>query len=159
MRTVLAAAILLAFASLAAGCRAASSIKDARTVTVEGAFTFKIPGDMSGVDAQGIDSIVGRFSSPAMELDYDYGAQAGPLGNDSKPEFKITLLTVDGREATIERFVDTASNAALPLVAAIHFEDTGDGNGLTMYTRCVDEDAQDLAVDIFRTIKFIDPKS
>jgi len=159
VRTLLAAAVLLAFAFVAAGCRASSPIKDAQTVTVEGAFTFKIPGDMSGVDAQGDGSIVGRFSSPVMELDYDYGAQAGPLGNDAQPEFKITFLTVDGREATIERFVDTAGSAALPLVAAIHFEDTGSGKGLTMYTRCVDEDTQDLAVEIFRTIKFIDAES
>jgi len=55
--------------------------------------------------------------------------------------------------------MDTEGSLSLPLVAAIHFLGAGGGNGLTMYARCADEDAQDLALDIFRTIKFIGAES
>jgi len=159
MRAVLAGVASLVLVLFAAGCRDSGPIKDAQIITVENVFTFQVPGDMSGIDSQGIDSIVGRFASPVMELDYDYSAHADALGNESKPEFKLTLLTIDGHEATIERYTDAEGSTALPLVAAIHFPDAGGGIGLTMYTRCADEDAQDLAVDIFRTIRFVDAQS
>ena len=159
MRTILAAIAALAVVVLAAGCRDSGPIKDPQTITVENAFTFQLPGDMSGVDAQGVDSVIGRFAGTALELDYDYGTFADPLGNDSKPEFKVTFLTIDGHEATIERFTEEGEGASFPLIAAIYFPDAGGGNGLTMYTRCADADAQALAVDIFRTIKFMDTGS
>ena len=156
---LLAATLPLAFVLITSGCRPGGPIKDPQTITVESAFSFQVPGDMTGVDAEGVDSLVGRFESPVMELDYDYGASANDLGNNAKPEFKITLLTVDGHEATIERFQDSASDSSFPLVAAIHFPDAGNGSALTMYARCADEDAQDLAVDIFRSIKFSEADS
>lgn len=158
-RSLLAVALLLAVLPLVAACADSSRIKNARTVTVENAFTFKVPGDMSGADARGIDSIAGAFESPAIRLTYDYGAFSDPLGNDSSDGFQLTLLTIDGHQARIERFEDPSADAGFPLVAAIHFPDLGNGNLLTMYARCRDEDAQDLAVDIFRTIRFIEAES
>jgi hypothetical protein len=159
-RSLLPAASLLAILLLlAAACADDSGIKDARTITVEGAFTFKVPGDMSGVDTRGIDSIAGAFAGPSIKLEYDYGAFSDPLGNDSSDGFKLTLLTIDGHEARIERFQDPSADASFPLVAAIHFPDLGNGNLLTMYARSRDEDAQDVAMDIFRSIRFIEAES
>ena len=116
---------------------------------------FKIPGDMTTVAVYGVDSFVGEWKSSDVSLYLDLGTSSDPLGYDAKDAFRITLTTIDGKQATIERFMDDA-DPQHPYVAAIHFADLGDGQKLTLFGRAATEDDQDVLMAIYKTLQFED---
>src|SRR5687768_8850440 len=68
-----------------------------QTITAQG-FTFQAPPDLRPVPVQGIDSIVGKYESPTLEVAYDLGWYSDPMdreGYTSRP------VTVDGKAARL----------------------------------------------------------
>ena len=78
----------------------------------------------------GVDSVVGQWESSDLSLLLDYGSSSDSLGYTSKDEYKVTFLTISDRKAVVERFMDADADASRPYVAAIYFEDAGEGNRL-----------------------------
>ncbi len=132
-----------------------SSIKDAENVVVANKIEFKIPGEMDVVGVAGVDSVVGQWESADLSLLLDYGNSSDSLGYTSKDGYTITFLTIGDRKAVIERFMDPEADASRPYVAAIYFEDAGDGNKLTIFGRASSEDDQKVLVDIYHTLKWL----
>jgi hypothetical protein len=155
MPTLRAFALVLALsAALLMGCtRGGGDIPDAQKVVVD-RVEFQIPGAMSEVAVQGVDSFVGQWKSSEMSLLLDLGGHSDPLGYDSKDGFRVTLTTIDGKAATIERFMDPGADAERPYVAAIHFADAGEGQKLTIFGRAATEDDQDVLMAIYKSVKF-----
>ncbi len=131
------------------------SIKDAEDVVVANKIEFKIPGEMDEVGIAGIDSVVGQWESADLSLLLDYGPSSDSLGYSSKDGYTITFLMIGDRKAVIERFMDPEADAGRPYVAAIYFEDAGDGNQLTIFGRAASKDDQDVLVDIYHTLKWM----
>jgi hypothetical protein len=147
----------VAVAALAAAC-GGGGIKDAEEVVVAGRIEFTIPGAMDEVGVAGIDSVVGQWESAELSLLLDYGTSTNSLGYTSKVGYRLTVLTINDRKAIVERFEDPQADVARPYVTAVYFEDAGDGNRLTMFGRAATEADQDLLLDIYKTLKFKDPK-
>jgi hypothetical protein len=127
-----------------------------RLVEVDGRLTMKIPVDMEPGGIQGIDSAVGRWANGSLELTYDLGTHAAGPGNAGSEAFRVSLLTIDGRSATIEYYYDESGDMQRPYVAALYIADTGGGDRLAMFVRSSDENGQDRARRIFRSIEFVD---
>jgi hypothetical protein len=144
---------VLAIAATACGGEATE------TVTFADRIQADIPADMERQDLQGFDSAVGRWSNGELELTYDIGRFSDPLGYGDRDEFRISLLTISDRSATIEYFYDTEMDSARPWIAALHIPDLGNGDALTMYVHAADEDGQDAALRIFRSLKVLDDAS
>ena len=128
-------------------------IPDAQKVVVD-RVEFQIPGEMSEIAVQGVDSFVGQWKSAELTLLLDLGGHSDPLGYDGKDEFRLTLTTIDGKAATIERFMDPGADAERPYVAAIHFSDAGEGQKLTIFGRAATEDDQEVLLAVYKTVKF-----
>lgn len=150
------AALLLFGAAMALAACGNGPIEDPQKVVVAERVQFTIPGDLTSNGISGIDSVVGRWSNADLQLLLDYGQSSDPLGNKGKDAFRLTLTTIDGEKATIERFTDAHGDPQRPYVAAIHFDDTGDGTQLTIFGRASTEDGQDLLMEIFDTIQWVD---
>jgi hypothetical protein len=110
---------------------------------------------MDVVGVAGVDSVVGQWESADLSLLLDYGNSSDSLGYTSKDGYTITFLTIGDRKAVIECFMDPEADASRPYVAAIYFEDAGDGNKLTIFGRASSEDDQKVLVDIYHTLKWL----
>ena len=138
--------IALLAATLAAGCGspppAAAPPVPAGWQTITTAwFVFRAPPDVQSVPVQGVDSIVGKYASPALQIGFDLGQYADPLTGEG---YASRRLTVDGRPARLATKADWS---------AIHFPG-GDGKAkLTMGVRFAGADAK-VAETILRSIDF-----
>ena len=115
--------LLIAVSSTGCGSPPPAVPADWQTVNAAGYFTFKAPPDLQSVPIQGIDSIVGKYASPTLEVLFDLGRYADPMNREG---YISRRVMVDGRRA---RFV-TKDN-----VVAIHFPE-GDGKAkLTVHVQ------------------------
>ena len=156
MRSLAGRAFLLALAVTAAAfeaCGGDGAIDDALQVELT-RLEFKIPGSLAAIAVTGDDAVVGEWRSAELSLFVNLSGSTDALGNNGKDEFRLTIMTIDGREATIERFMDPGGDATRPYVAAVHFADAGEGQQLTMFGRGATEDDQDTLLAIFRSLKF-----
>jgi hypothetical protein len=120
-------------------------------VDVPGALSFEVPTDLVELDTLAFDSVAGELASASMKVSYDFGSNASaPTASGNK----MSLLFVDGREATIHYYEDKSGSAQYPYVSALHVPEATAGMRLTMFVRCADEDCSDEARAIFRTISF-----
>jgi hypothetical protein len=133
----------------------AGPIEDAQEVVVD-RVEFQIPGTMSVLGVHGVDSFVGEWKSAELSLLLDLGGYSDPLGYESKEAYRVTITTIDGKQATIERFMDPGADSERPYVAAIHFADAGEGQKLTIFGRGATEADQDVLMAIYKTVKFND---
>lgn len=123
-------------------------------VDVEGAFSIKVPADMVALETIAFDSVAGELASADMKLTYDFGTNAASPMAGGAESTKQSLLFIDGYEATIHYYEDKGSFAQYPYVAALHVPNAPEGNRLTMFLRCVEEDCTDEARDIFRSLSW-----
>jgi hypothetical protein len=96
---------------------------DWQTLAAGDAFTFRAPTDVQPVPVQGIDSLVGRYVSPGLEITFDYGWYSGPVDREGVTGRSVT---VDGKSARLVVTDDTV---------AIHFPEVSGPNKLTMVVR------------------------
>ena len=150
------ALMAVAVTAVSVACGGSGGIKDPEEIVVAEAIEFKIPGDMDELGVAGIDSVVGQWESEGLSLLLDYGASSDSLGYTNKDGYRVTYLTISDRKAVIERFMDPEVDTARPYVAAVYFEDAGEGKKLPIFGRAASEDDQDLLLDIYRTLKWLD---
>ena len=111
-----------------------------QTVLTPG-FAFRAPPDLQPVPVQGVDSIVGRYESPTLAVDYDLGWYSDPMDREGYTRRRVT---VDGKAARLVTKDD---------VVAIHFPKLGRQSKLTMSVRLKGADAKE-AEAIVRSIDF-----
>ena len=105
------------------------------------AFTFRAPPDVRPVPVQGIDSFVGRYANPGMELEFDYGQYSDSIDREG---FTRIATTISGKQAIIA----TKDN-----LIGVHFPDVGNGERLTMQAELRGVDPRTVE-KIFRSIEF-----
>lgn len=114
------------------------------------AFTFYAPADLEEIPVQGVDSFVGRYTSPALVVEFDYGWYSDPLDGDHGPEWNGSWTRIGGKRARIARSGD---------LAGVHFPEVKRGDlpdmptKLTLTVRAIGDNASP-AKEIFRTIRF-----
>ena len=99
-----------------AGCEPApppSVPSNWQTISANGKFTFKAPPDLKPEPVQGIDSFVGKYASPTLEVTFDYGWYSDPMNGEG---YTSREITVDGKSARLVTKGD---------VVAIHFPKVG----------------------------------
>lgn len=144
---------LLVFALLAllvVGCASVSLQPPAekwKEVTADG-FSIYVPGEWKYERLQGTDSWVGEFSGNGMTLSYDFGAYSNSL-SEYKGSESATHETIDGKEARV--VMDKEKG-----FSGIYIPDASEGrrSNLTIYAKGLTPNQMDVALKIFRTIKF-----
>jgi hypothetical protein len=135
--------------ALLAGCNASdSTVKVPDTwVTINAgkAFSFRAPPELVEQPVQGIDSLVGKYDSPTLELLFDYGRYSDPLESEDYREWKFRNTTIDGKRAKIGW-----SEKRL----AVHFPTVEGKNKLSMFAQLKQPQARETAEIIFRSIDF-----
>lgn len=123
-------------------------------VDANGAFTFTAPGDLVAIETFAFDAVVGEMASAEMKLSYNFGPNAPAPTGPGATSSKLSLLFVDGHEATIRYFEDRGGSAQYPYVAMLHVPQGPEGNRLTMFLRCSEGECIDEARTLFRSISF-----
>ena len=114
-----------------------------------GAFSLLGPKGWEFQKEQGIDSYVGRFSSGGMKLEFNYGLHSNPLNDAKEPKYSIAHEIVDGREARIVSPLTQGQG-----VTGIYFKKTEGKNKLCLWGQDLSQSNQELALKMFRTIRF-----
>jgi hypothetical protein len=65
------------------------------------AFTFRGPADLKEEKIQGEDSFVGKYISPTMNIEFDYGIYSGAYSGE---KYKLQDITVDSRKAVLAKW-------------------------------------------------------
>lgn len=117
-------------------------------------FSLNLPADWSFVEKQGIDSYIGEFTNGNATLTFDYGWYSGDVSQKySLNDLEVVIQTtiIDGYGAKI---FSSAENQEV----GIYFENLGGEefatNKLSIYGVGLDTAQRELALKIFRTIKF-----
>jgi hypothetical protein len=134
----------LVIIAVVAGCEPApapSVPPEWQTVRAGTAFTFKAPPDLEPAPVQGIDSFVGKYESPTLEVTFDYGRYSDPMNGEG---YRSRGVTVDGKSARLVSKGD---------VVAIHFPNIGGETKLTMCVRLKNADAK-TAETLLQSIDF-----
>jgi hypothetical protein len=112
-----------------------------QAIDAAGAFTFKAPADLKPVPIQGIDSFVGHYVSPTLDVTFDYGRYSDPMKGEG---YASRSVQVDGKSARLVTQGD---------VVAIHFPKVAGDTRLTMRVRLNGADAK-TAETLLRSIHF-----
>jgi hypothetical protein len=138
--------LLLSLAIAAvAGCDAAAPPPPVpagwQTIDVEGKFSFMAPPDLKPQPVQGIDSLVGQYASPTLDVTFDYGWYSDPMDGQG---YASRGVSIDGRSARLLSKGD---------VVAVHVPTVVEGVRLTMSVRMIDADPA-TAEALLRSIDF-----
>ena len=139
---------------------------DWKKVDAEGRFSFFLPPDMEEHPVKGIDSYVGEYRNSDVALSFDYGWWSDSFKYyPSRPQYQEATVEIDGKAAKVITFFRSEHDNPFPYVAAIHFADVGTGPGeggmitkLTLWADCKSPADQDIAKEIFSSIKFPRPR-
>ena len=123
--------------------------KDWKLFTAGTAFSFWGPADLKEEKVQGVDSFVGKYTSPTMTITFDYGWYSG-LSDD--PKYKREAITLDGRDAVLAQW-DGGVILYVPKVTVTEGLPSKPLNKLAMSITCA-KDAAPQAILLLRNIKF-----
>ncbi|MFN8439607.1 MAG: hypothetical protein U0175_02500 [Caldilineaceae bacterium] len=130
-------------------------------VNVPDRFSFYLPPGMQMIPVMGVDSIVGQYNSDTLELSFDYGWYSGSVSMPDKPEYKEVWTEIDHAQAQVVTFHDAGSGQHFKYVAAIYFPqprpetESTKGDKLNIWVFCKTPNEQEVALQIFQTIKFV----
>ena len=123
-------------------------------------FKVVVPPDFRFEPAQGIDSFVGSFISPQIELRFDYGRYSGyiryPENLENVNDFKNENTTIDGVKAIIQTYSKNADEEHFYYIG-IYFPLVPDSNQdrLAISTKVKNINDRELMRNIFETIRFL----
>ena len=125
--------------------------------TIGPGITCQIPEDMKPVSTTPIDSMVSQFQSPGLRISFDYGWYSDSLNSHrGAAEYTERTVKISGRTARIVWM--RGEDGEMPYVAAVSFRNvSGSGktsNHLTGWATSATPAGQELAVKVFRTIRF-----
>lgn len=114
-----------------------------------GDFTLYAPANWEFTEGMGIDSYVGEIAGDGVVLHFDYGMYTGNFAASEEETYDIQYEIVSGQKAVI--FTPKTTGEGL---TGIYVEaPRGEGN-FTLYGENLTTEQEELAVQIFRTLKF-----
>ncbi len=158
---VLYGAFILSGAAYAEDSRNIKLPLDWKTVEAEGLFSFRAPPslEVTRKAEKDKDSYVRMFTSPTLELTFDYGFYSDSLKYSSMPDYKESVRIVDGHQAKLVTFRDPyTADLKFRYIAAIHIPDLGKSTlgetKLTMKVACLTSSDLPIAEKILGSITF-----
>jgi hypothetical protein len=150
--------VLVVAAMVAAGC--GSGQTPWKRIDVDGRFTFQMPAELVQEDVQGVGSLIGRFRSDDMVLNFDF---AGPKTEmcDATIQTPKPGYTSEASQTMLFEESKPGPDADLKYFAIVCFPDpTPAGmaeqrNVLVMWARCRSPQEQTAAKQIFQSIQFL----
>jgi hypothetical protein len=121
-----------------------------------GPFSLQLPPGYVRLQAQGIDSYVGRFSTNGRTLGFDFGMYSSPLSSWGHPEWRDYQACRQRIGGHLARLI-TARRDSLYLAGAAWRELSGSGKGadhLTISVVSSDSLGQAEAAQILRSVRF-----
>lgn len=125
---LLYAAFILSIAAYADDSSKTRLPLDWKTIEVKGLFSFEAPPTLEATQKTGKnkDSYVRMFTSPTLELTFDYGFYSDSLKYSSMPHYKESVRIVDGHQAKLVTFQDPyTADLKFRYIAVIHIPDLG----------------------------------
>jgi hypothetical protein len=128
----------------------AENLDDHRWTKLEaGAFSLDAPSGWEFHKKQGVDSYVGEFSGDGIVLKFDYGRYSNDLSDAVASKYIITQEQVGGHKSKIV-YPRTSGHG----LTAIYFAKVAGSDKLCLWGQDLTESQQELALKIFRTIRF-----
>jgi len=126
-----------------------------------GAFAFALPAGFKEIKVQGIDSMVKKYESENIALQFDLGWYSDPLNSyEGRPDFKMERQEIGGKKAFLVTFAYPTAESGQPFgyVAAVHFPTVSkegiSTTRLTMWASCKTTKDYAVAKKIFQSITF-----
>ncbi|SRR6266404_7191626 len=114
-----------------------------------GAFSVYAPDGWEFHKKQGIDSYVGEFVGNGIVLKFDYGEYSNPLDEAREPKYVVARENVGGHKSRMV-YPRAPGNG----ITGIYFSKVPGSNRLCLWGQDLTESQRDLALKIFRTIRF-----
>ena len=124
-------------------------------VTTKCGYKFHAPADIAETQVQGTDSCVTQYAAGGCTFAGDYGFYSGSLDSlEGTPGYVPSHTVIDAIEASIVTVGPV--DGAQPFQAGVHFPrlPAGVATKLTLMASCKTEQARDMAVRVFRTLRF-----
>ena len=112
-------------------------------------FTLYLPPNWKFNKLQGIDSQVGEFVGDGAKLGFDYGWYSGSLAKDDDLDHIISYEIIAGYRAKVVVPKVTGNG-----MTGVYFNDLGNANRLSLVGNNLTASQQEIALGIFRTLKF-----
>jgi hypothetical protein len=126
----------------------AEKLDDGWTRLEAGAFSLNAPSGWELDKKQGVDSYVGEFAGDGIVLKFDYGEYSDDLRDAVAPKYIVTKEKLAGHKSKI-----VYPRASGHGVTAIYFAKVAGSNKLCLWGQDLTESQQELALQIFRTIR------
>ena len=156
MNRFLLATLICIYALPLCGAQASPEWK---RIVAHQSFSFSIPADMWKRDVHGIDSHTESYRNPDLEISFDYGEFSSRLDDlTNEIDNRSRWISIDGKRARLVTYYTSevpSSAFGLNYVAAVYFPKTNKKRiHLTMQAYGKSKEEQEIAVAIFRAIKF-----
>ncbi len=123
-----------------------------REVRVDDRMRMSVPEDLEHEPGNG-DS--GRLVNGELEVAYEFGGMLDDPALQGQQPYQVAFFTADERDATAE-FFEVEGGTGRPYAVVMRIDDIGTGESLMVLVRAADEDGTDIALDIFRSIEFLE---
>jgi hypothetical protein len=130
----------------------AEKVDDGWTKLDAGAFSLSAPSGWEFHKMQGVDSYVGKFSGDGIVLKFDYGMYSDDLRDTVAPRYVTTEQQVGSHKSKI-----VYPRAPGHGITAIYFPSAAGSDKLCLWGQDFTQPQQELALEIFRTIRFPQP--
>jgi hypothetical protein len=117
-----------------------------------GPFSLFAPAGWEFHQLTGVDSYVGEFAGNSIVLRFDFGGYSNPLKQEKKPTYLLVHKLIGGRGAKI-----VSPRTPGHGITGIYFRNVGDSNALTLFGHDLISTQQELALEIFETLRFGGP--
>jgi hypothetical protein len=114
-----------------------------------GPFSILTPSGWEFHQLQGVDSYVGEFVGDGMVLRFDFGGYSNPLREEKKPAYVVVHKSIERLPAKI-----VSPRTPGHGVTGVYFWNVGDSNALCLFGQDLTSAHQELALNIFETIRF-----
>ena len=114
-----------------------------------GAFAIFAPSGWEFHQLQGVDSYVGELAGEGAVLRFDFGRYSNPLKEEKKPAYVVVHKSIGGLRAKI-----VSPKTPGHGLTGIYFPRTFGSNKLCLFGQDLTPTQQELALEIFETIRF-----
>jgi hypothetical protein len=152
-RAILKQITLFVFGAILVGCssipRRVETPNNGWLKVEAGAFSIYAPPGWEFHQKQGIDSYVGEFTGSGVVLNFDYGPYSSPLDEYVEPKYVVAHGTIGGYGAKVV-CPRTPGHGA----TGVYFHKIASSNKLCLWGQDLTDTQQELALKIFRTVRF-----
>ena len=117
-----------------------------------GPFSILAPLGWEFHQLTGVDSYVGEFVGDGVVLRFDFGGHSNPLKEEKKPTYVVIHKSIDGHAAKI-----VSPRVSSHGITGVYFRNAGNASALTLYGKDLTPTQQELALQMFETLRFGGP--